>query len=124
MPSSRRREGPARGPRADLAVSPRDIRVDPRGHLLVDLHNIGSRAADDVTVAFHDGDPAHGGQLLGEVIVSHLEPPNRLEPQIVRVGIEWRPGRKRHRITVVVDPQNQIPEISEANNVAFSVFVE
>jgi hypothetical protein len=113
----------ARSPRADLAISSRDIRVDPRGHLLVDVHNIGNRAADNVTVAFHDGDPARGGQLLGKVIVSHLEPPNTLEPQIVRTGIEWRPSRKRHRITVVVDSENTVAEISEANNSA-SIVVE
>ena len=103
---------------ADLGISRADIRYDERGHLLVDLHNLGSLPADDVEVAFYDGDPRLGAPLLGRRTVSHIEPPDRLVPQIVRVGIEWRPSRERHEITVVVDPDETIEEISERNNTA------
>lgn len=39
----------------------------------------------------------------------------------MRAGIEWSPTHAKHRITVVVDPQNAVAEISEANNTASKV---
>ena len=101
---------------ADPAIASRDIRFDPRGHLLVDIHNVGNLAAENVEVHFYDGDPDGDGELLGRTIVSHVEPPNTLQPQIVRTGIEWSPSKDQHVITVVLDKDDQVEELFERNN--------
>ena len=106
---------------ADPAIAARDIRFDPRGHLLVDVHNIGNLPAENVEVKFYEGDPAEGGKLLGRTIVSHVEPPNTLQPQVVRTGIEWSPTAERHVITVVLDESDAISELFERNNRATKI---
>ena len=53
---------------------------------------------------------------MGRTIASYVEPPNTLQPQIVRTGIEWSPIKDRHSITVVLDEQNQLRELFEQNN--------
>jgi hypothetical protein len=106
---------------ADPAIAARDIRFDPRGHLLVDVHNVGTLPAENVEVKFYEGDPADGGKLLGRTIVSHVEPPNTLQPQVVRTGIEWTPTADRHSITVVLDESDGISELFERNNRATKV---
>ncbi|MGE0377915.1 MAG: CARDB domain-containing protein [Planctomycetaceae bacterium] len=105
----------------DPAIAARDIRFDLRGHLLVDVHNIGNLAAENVEVKFYEGNPADGGKLIGRTIVSYIEAPNTLEPQIVRTGIEWSPTADNATITVVLDESNQIDELFERNNRATTV---
>lgn len=105
----------------DPAIAPRDIRFDPRGYLLVDVHNIGNAAADDVEVRFYESSQGRTGKLLGRTIVSHIEPPNTLEPQIVRTGIEWTPAAGGSEVTVVLDEENRVTELFERNNRAMAV---
>ena len=106
----------------DPAISQRDIRFDPRGHLLVDVHNLGNTAAENVTVTFYDGRNPTTRQLLGQTIVSHLAPPNQLVPHVVRTGIEWVPSLPKHEICVVLDEADELQELFERNNEAYAVF--
>jgi hypothetical protein len=113
----------SQGPKAthnvsDPAIAARDIRFDARGHLLVDVHNLGNQSAENISVTFYDGPAANSRRLLGRTIVSHIDPPNRLVPQVVRTGIEWSPTADEHEITVVLDVERQIDELFERNNEA------
>jgi len=104
----------------DLAVSPGDIRFDERWrYLTVTVHNIGAASADDIRVAVYDGAPEAGAKLLGDNLVSHVEPPEALVPQTVKIGIDnWRPTSPVHVLYAVIDPANDIAEITELNNTA------
>ena len=99
-----------------FSVEQFDVRFDPRGHLLVDVHNIGNLSAENVEVTFYEGKT-----LLGRTIVSNVEPPNTLQPQVVRTGIEWSPSKDSHEITVVLDEDDQLKELFERNNRATAI---
>ena len=102
----------------DPAIAARDIHYDPRGHLLVDVHNLGNQPAEEVSVTFYEGHASRARRLLGRTIVSHIDPPNQLVPQVVRTGMEWRPTADEHEITVVLDEEDKLAELFERNNEA------
>jgi hypothetical protein len=107
---------------ADPGISSDDIRYTQMRHtgiLMARIHNVGSKAAQNVEVEFYDGDPDAGGSLIGTGIVYDLQPPNDLEPRPVTVGVEWSPTKEAHEIYVVVDPKDEIKdEITTFNNKA------
>lgn len=96
--------------RADLALSPLELRVE--GDSLAGVaHNIGAADAEDVDVALLDAE----GVLRQRVPLGTIRAPLDLSPrrmEFTLVGIPpehagWR---------VVLDPENRIPEITEINN--------
>ena len=106
---------------SDPAIAARDIQFDTRGHLLVDVHNIGNLPAENVEVKFFEGNPDQGGTMLGRTVVSYVAAPNLLQPQIVRTGIEWSPTKSSHEITVVLDEKDELEELFERNNRATAI---
>ena len=96
--------------RADLALSPREVRVkDGRVHAVA--HNIGSRRAatfDAVLV-----DPA--GKVRARTSLGPLAAPLDLVPRRLAFTIgPLPPGAKGW--SLVLDPDNRLPEIYEPNN--------
>ena len=79
--------------------------------LSVTIHNIGAAPAEDIAIHLL----APNGEVRARAIVARLDPPADLQPQTAIVGIttedpitpDWR---------LVIDPDNQIPEICETNN--------
>ncbi len=109
-------------PAPDPGLSAEDIRWEELrygGIILAKVHNVGSKRARDVAVAFYDGDPEAGGTEIGRTLVPNIEAPNDLEPRAVTIGVNWAPREDTHEIYVVVDPDDEIKdEITTLNNVA------
>ncbi|WP_035058652.1 CARDB domain-containing protein [Andreprevotia chitinilytica] len=109
----------------NLAVSYRDLTFDSNptleGHD-VGIHavvsNTGSVAATNVQVQFYDGDPTAGGTPIGAVqTIAQLNP-----AQSATVSLTWPHllGARTRLVYVVVDPAQQITEITRADNSAFN----
>jgi hypothetical protein len=86
--------------RADLALSIQDGTVR--------VHNIGSRAAEGFRVVVRRGD-----EIADSVEIRSLEAPLDLHPRSRPVPFE-KPIQSGD--VIEVDPENQIPEITEVNN--------
>ncbi len=83
------------------------------------IRNSGTSNISTATIEFYDGNPATGGQLIGATQVVNLESEaSRL------VSVVWGavPDNNDRFIYVVIDPQNQLEEISEDDNIAFEKF--
>jgi hypothetical protein len=101
----------------DLAGAPRDIEYDARsGKLAVRVHNIGSSVAADAKVEAHVG-PSRDGPLIDTVTLPAVEAPIDLTPRWLEVTFDHRPAETPSYVTVVLDPEETIPEITEVNNV-------
>lgn len=97
--------------RADLALAAREIRMD--GNRVSGwIHNIGARTAQNVIVAIVDGK----GSVLERESIGSLEAPLDLMPKRKPFSLPVRERKAGWR--VVLDPDNQIPEIFEGNNQA------
>lgn len=106
---------------ADLAAAPGDIVYDARrGGLVVTVHNVGARDATEFSVRLHDGRDAEG-TVIGTESLPGLEAPLDLVPRQRQVLVPFVPPSLPREITVVLDPENRIPEISEVNNTATAV---
>jgi len=103
----------------DLAVTSDGIEYnDRRSILLARVHNVGARPIENAVVRFYDGDPAAGGTAIGSALLPHLLPPNDFDPKTIRLGVSWKPSKTQHNIYVSLDPDGDITEVSESNNVA------
>jgi hypothetical protein len=76
------------------------------------VHNRGTSTASDATVRFYLGDPATGGTAIGQVGLS-------LQPDVTReASLTWAPAVPgQHYLYIVAEPDGQIAEWSEENNV-------
>ncbi len=97
--------------RADLALAAREIRIDGN-RVTGAVHNIGARAAQNVVVAIVDAN----GNVLDRDSLGALEAPLDLMPK--QKAFSLPVGERRPGWHVVVDPDNQVPEIFEGNNKA------
>ncbi len=75
--------------------------------------NSGKTASGQTTVAFYDGDPANGGQLIGSQPIGALQP-----EAIQQVTQNWNILGKAgaHTIYVTADPDNLVTEFTRQNN--------
>ena len=114
--------GKVPGPAPDPGLSAMDIRYEELrygGIILAKVHNVGALPAENVQVAFYEGDPDAGGTPLGTALIPNIEAPNDLEPRAVTVGVNWAPKDGPREIYVVVDPDDEIEgEITTFNNMA------
>lgn len=95
--------------RPDLAIGPDDVAMED-GAVVVTVHNLGGSASPDATIEVR----AAGAEVLGAAQAPALGPPHDLEPKTAEVRIPLEKGTKPARI--VLDPANEIAEITEANN--------
>jgi hypothetical protein len=95
--------------RPDWALGPGDI-VFEDDVVVVTAHNVGGSSAPATTLVVRAAD----GKIIGTSPLAKLKPPYDLQPktQTVRVPIEdgFKPA------WVEVDPDHEIPEITEVNN--------
>jgi hypothetical protein len=103
-------------PRVDVAMAPGDIGYE-NGVLTLDVHNLGNEAVQGLRVLVYDGPPA-AGEIIADEILSNLKAPTDLIPRTATLGFEWRPADRKHLISVVLDPDDELAEITERNNVA------
>jgi len=76
--------------------------------------NIGDINAESILVSFYDGDPNAGGTLIANQIVNSISP-----EACATASVTWNAMSGTHNIYVVVDPLNDIAELSETNNMAY-----
>ncbi len=114
-------------PIKDLAISNDGFSFDPvvpvRGEqveVCVDVALVGDFSATDIAVEFFDGDPASGGESIGNVIVAALLP-----GQSLPACTSWTvpDDATPHRVYAVVDGPNVIPESDDITNNKASVQV-
>ncbi|MCP4657669.1 MAG: hypothetical protein GY856_19865, partial [bacterium] len=83
------------------------------------VRNTGGQALTDVEVALFDGDPAAGGSRIGDpTILPALAPGESLPATLV---LPILTGAGDRLLYVVVDPNDQIAELDEDDNLAFLV---
>lgn len=98
--------------RPDLAVSSREIKINKNeGKLTFVVHNIGAKASGKFTLSLYDGN-----RKLQDMQVDGIEPPCDLFPRKRKLHFDNIPKSKKLRI--VIDPENNIPEITKTNNEA------
>ncbi|MCP4659565.1 MAG: hypothetical protein GY856_29530, partial [bacterium] len=111
---------------ADLTVSHQDLAADPDPGLegapatiTALVRNTGGQALTDVEVALFDGDPAAGGSRIGDpTTISALAPGESLPAALILPVLT---GAGDRLLYVVVDPNDQIAELDEDDNLAFLV---
>ncbi len=73
----------------------------------------GKQVVSDVGVRFYLGDPAHGGQRIGDALVERLSP----RSSALSTDVTWTPpAAGTYALYVQIDPQNRISETDEGNN--------
>ncbi|MCE7989252.1 MAG: DUF11 domain-containing protein [Caldilinea sp. CFX5] len=73
----------------------------------------GKQVVSDVGVRFYLGDPAHGGQRIGDALVERLSP----RSSALSSDVTWTPpAAGTYSLYVQIDPQNRIGETDEGNN--------
>jgi hypothetical protein len=96
--------------RADLALSPRELKVGG-GTVRGIAHNIGSRDVESFEVALVD----EKGAVRARKTLGRLEAPLDLTPRRMEFALEGLPADAKGW-TLVLDPDERIPEIYEGNN--------
>jgi len=99
--------------RADLAIGPRDVELDAKsGAVRVTVHNVGSKNASNVVIRLLD---AAGEAVVGAKIPL-LRAPLDLTPKTETVSMRVPANAPGTGHSVVIDPEDAIPEITECNN--------
>ena len=97
----------------EVSATPESI-VEPQTALLrAEIVNHGGASAG-FKASFYDGDPGLGGVLIAERTVSSL---GAEATTSVETGFETLGNAGTHQIHVVLDPDNDISEKSETNNI-------
>jgi subtilase family serine protease len=99
---------------ADLAVSIDDAACS--GSVTITVENTGSAPASDILVQIYQGDPSSGGTLLGEATIDGPLDPG--DSDSVTTDVVSGSFQNDVTIWVVADPNDDITECNDANNVA------
>ncbi|MBT4823260.1 MAG: hypothetical protein HON70_46590, partial [Lentisphaerae bacterium] len=111
---------PPVGTRPDLAISASEIETDLNaGHATIVVHNVGMAGASDVCVRLLD---AKTGRRMDEKRIAEIGAPLDLKPRAVRLQFFNADTAVHGRVRVVVDPDGEVAERDEANNVAEFAF--
>ena len=101
----------------DITVTPNPINEKGNVHISAIIKNEGFSPAADTVVKFYKGVPGADGVLLGSQTIPAINPGESSQP-----GVDWsnipEPGEKI--IYIKVDPDNQIKEVREDDNEAFT----
>lgn len=89
--------------------------------LQLQVYNIGEVEAEDIKVLFQVSDPDSGRRLLKQVTLKGPVPPDSLVSTAAIWSAPNRPGQVQFFMTI--DPDHQIPELSETNNALSSTVV-
>ncbi len=100
----------------DLAIHTRDLAVDGE-NVLVTIHNIGNAPAEHFSVATQVLEK-DGWVTADEVLVDRLSHPTEYIPFTAEVELKRPAGVPDDRWRVVLDPADDLYEITEMNNVA------
>jgi len=103
----------------DLAVTAGDFEYNAKRSILIArVHNVGALPVEDSLLRFYDGNPDEGGTLIASALIPYILAPNDFDAKTVRLGVSWKPSMPEHDLYVVLDPDGELTEICEANNIA------
>ncbi|MHB8845006.1 MAG: CARDB domain-containing protein, partial [Nitrospirota bacterium] len=97
---------------ADITLSDANLTIGEHITISAIIKNTGLVSADRITVNIYDGDPIKGALPLTSQIIATLSAGGQITlsvPYVVSAS-------GSHAITVWVDPLNQIPEVTKADN--------
>ena len=94
--------------RPDIGIGEEGIRFDGN-RLRVSVHNLGSQPTPETELIFVDTD----GSVVDRQRVPAMEPPLDLQPKVTEVTLSVRQGTEG---TLILDPDDQIEEITKRNN--------
>lgn len=107
----------------DLGVSEDDISLDPSDPtpgeavlIKAQVHNLGDAPAEEVEVAFYDGNPSAGGTLIGMESLSETLAGG--EAGVVSMLWSVPTSPEEHDVYVVLDPVLLQEDVNRANNTA------
>ena len=104
----------------DLAITEHEIINNVSGNsgnivISVPVHNIGIVEAENIEVGIYDGE-----KLIKNLTIDKIDAPLNLESKTVILEIELeRSGIKQDGISINIDPDNKINEITLINNVVY-----
>jgi hypothetical protein len=104
---------------SDLILEPKDIHLsyskdqNSQSTISANIQNQGSIQADDVLVRFYYVNPPDEELLIGDMLLSYIEPNGTFRQAFVYTDMLLERASK---IVVKVDEQNDIAEFDEANN--------
>jgi Tol biopolymer transport system component/subtilase family serine protease len=102
--------------REDITIIPSVIRSLPQDAVInVNVFNLGRTDVPQATVRLYDGDPAPGN-IAGEQTLSFAGNSSSAVTFLVTI-----PDGNEHRFYVYVDPDDQVDESNESNNVALHI---
>lgn len=99
---------------ADIAFSPDPARVGDPVTIGVTVRNNGQSGAENFLVYVYAGDPDQGGYKIAEATYSYLAGSSMNSFQFI-----WTVIQGVDRVTVKIDPLNQVTESNENNNQAY-----
>ncbi|MFQ5865803.1 MAG: CARDB domain-containing protein, partial [bacterium] len=104
---------------ADLAITDSEIHLIRKGsdiEIVLPVHNIGIAIAENVRVEVREGNDA-AQKILAEIVIKEITAPLDLNPREVPVSFKLSlSDLNLDNLTIVIDPENEIPEITESNN--------
>jgi hypothetical protein len=106
-------EVPATAP--DAAIADRDLASPEPGTITAIVHNVGNEPMNKVLVALDAQDAAGQWKRVAEQHTGELAAPG-FDPVTEKLTFKQVPPAKAYR--VVLDPENQLDELYEGNNVA------
>ena len=96
--------------RPDLGISVADVKLKRRT-ISVTVHSLGAVASAPTNLTLFD----ESGHFLATASVSRLEGPTDLRPRTVTVTLP-APARNYHGLSLVLDPDMRMKEITRVNN--------
>ena len=98
-----------------LLTNPRPLRAGDSADISLQVQRQGgSETLSDVTVEFYLGNPNNGGTLIGRGTVTSLA----ANSSAMSNNVTWNvPQEGTYRIFAVIDPDNQVNEVAENNNI-------
>ncbi len=105
---------------SDISLQPQHPAAGQQVTVSCEVRNTGSITAENIEIELYLGDPEAGEQFLDSSTIALLTAGGN-------AGVQWtftlsdEPGQDN--LYVIVDPQNLIPEISTADNVAIKSFI-
>lgn len=104
---------------SDITVSPNPMLEGYGATLSAEIRNNGTVPVNGVVVRFFNGNPADGGSEIGTTTIGTIAAAERAVASVVWSKV---PDSAEKLIYVQVDPDNNIDEFDETDNLAFQKF--
>ncbi len=98
----------------DLGISDEDVFWLNDRELAVRVHNIGSLPAENIRITLSAANDPE--EKIGEAVISFLNAPLSLDPQTRLLAFPVDPALRDSPLLFSIDPDDEIPEITERNN--------